>query len=156
MINSALTCEKLNKIKSHQLLHLLIQECAILQLFRVCSCQKQFKCDDFVMRIVRFYLESWQKGHDTSPSASLLLLSPRVRRRQRIPKMEELLMERDHERASFDSAQLDEKEKAKRKFYWKYRYPPTVKKLSTLCSDVLAKCVIDAKISNPFISFVVA
>lgn len=95
------------------------------------------------MRIVRFYLESWQKGHDTSPSASLLLLSPRVRRRQRIPKMEELV-ERDDQVSCADvdgCVQLDEKEKAKRKFYLKYRYPPTVKKLSTLCSDVLAKYV---------------
>lgn len=98
------------------------------------------------MRIVRFYLESWQKGHDTSPSSSLLLLSPRVRRRQRIPKMEEL-EERD-DQVSFvddddgeDTVQLDQKEKQKKKFYWKYRYPPTVKKLSTLCSDVLAKYV---------------
>lgn len=94
------------------------------------------------MRIVRFYLESWQKGHDTSPSASLLLLSPRVRRRQRIPKMEELAEREDQvSYGDADSVQLDEKEKAKRKFYWKYRYPPTVKKLSTLCSDVLAKHV---------------
>lgn len=95
------------------------------------------------MRIVRFYLESWQKGHDTSPSASLLLLSPRVRRRQRIPKMEELV-ERDDQVscADVDDLQVDEKEKkAKRKFYLRYRYPPTVKKLSTLCSDLLAKYV---------------
>lgn len=86
-----------------------------------------------MMRIVRFYLESWQKGHDTSPSSSLILLSPRIRRRQR-PKMEELV-----ERVS--CGDFDEKEKAKKKFYWKYRYPPTVKKLSTLCSDVIAKHV---------------
>jgi hypothetical protein len=33
------------------------------------------------------------------------------------------------------------KTKQKKKFYWKNRYPPTVKKLSVLCSDVLAKCV---------------
>lgn len=93
------------------------------------------------MRIVRFYLESWQKGHDTSPSASLLLLSPRVRRRQRIPKMEELI-ERDDQVSCADvDVQLDEKEKAKRKFYLRYRYPPTVKKLSTLCCDLLAKYV---------------
>lgn len=96
------------------------------------------------MRIVRFYLESWQNGHDTSPSASLILLSPRVRRRQRIPKMEELIEREDQvdcDDVEDDNVQLDEKEKAKRKFFWKYRYPPTVKKLSTLCSDVLVKNV---------------
>lgn len=97
------------------------------------------------MRIVRFFLESWQNGHDTSPSASLILLSPRVRRRQRIPKMEELMEREDQVGGDGDDEammmQLDEKEKAKRKFYWKYRYPPTVKKLTTLCSDVLAKYV---------------
>lgn len=87
-----------------------------------------------MMRIVRFYLESWQKGHDTSPSSSLILLSPRIRRRQR-PKMEEL---REH----VSCADFEEKEKARKKFYWKYRYPPTVKKLSTLCSDVIAKQVL--------------
>jgi hypothetical protein len=55
--------------------------------------------------------------------------------------MEELV-ERDDQVSCADvDVQLDEKEKAKRKFYWKYRYPPTVKKLSTLCSDVLAKNV---------------
>lgn len=88
------------------------------------------------MRIVRFFLESWQNGHDTSPSASLILLSPRVRRRQRIPKMDELIEPDDNQYEN-----VDEKEKAKRKFYWKYRYPPTVKKLSTLCSDFIAKYV---------------
>lgn len=96
------------------------------------------------MRIVRFYLESWQNGHDTSPSASLILLSPRVRRRQRIPKMEELIERDDQVECDDDeddNVQLDEKEKAKKKFFWKYRYPPTVKKLSTLCSDVLVKNV---------------
>lgn len=103
------------------------------------------------MRIVRFYLESWQKGGTPSPSASLQLLSPRIRRRQRIPKMEELEeREDDHfdvsPDASIDVTADDEivemkKEKKKNKFYWKYRYPPTVKKLSMLCSDILAKYV---------------
>ena len=108
------------------------------------------------MRIVRFYLESWQKGGTPSPSASLVLLSPRLRRRQRIPKMEEL---EEHENLDEDSSvdgkerladAINEIEKAKvknkkkkreYKFQWKSRYPPTVKKLSMLCSDVLAKYV---------------
>jgi hypothetical protein len=119
------------------------------------------------MRIVRFYLESWQKGSTPSPSASLLLLSPRLRRRQRIPKMEEL---EEYEQCTIDSSSNDgggdkdrietaaaavaatgafanERRRSKRKkqrnykFYWKSRYPPTVEKLSVLCSDVLAKHV---------------
>ena len=109
------------------------------------------------MRIVRFYLESWQKGGTPSPSASLALLSPRLRRRQRIPKMEEL---EEHKNLDDEDSSVDGKErladaineikkekvrckKKKReyKFKWKSRYPPTVKKLSMLCSDVLAKYV---------------
>lgn len=120
------------------------------------------------MRIVRFYLESWQKGSTPSPSASLYLLSPHIRRRQRIPKMEELEEQElcsnddDDDSASNDNDYCDDdkateiaaaivnekssKKMKKRdrnyKFYWKSRYPPTVKKLSVLCSDVLAKHVI--------------
>ena len=56
--------------------------------------------------------------------------------------MEELIERDDQvECDDVEDVQLDEKEKAKRKFFWKYRYPPTVKKLSTLCSDVLVKNV---------------
>lgn len=109
------------------------------------------------MRIVRFYLESWQKGGTPSPSASLALLSPRLRRRQRIPKMEEL---EEHKNLDEEDSSVDGKErlvdaineikmekvrckmkKREYKFQWKSRYPPTVKKLSMLCSDVLAKYV---------------
>lgn len=110
------------------------------------------------MRIVRFYLESWQKGSTPSPSASLLLLSPRLRRRQRIPKMEEL---EEYDQCTIDSSSNDDdkdrieaitgaladeraqkpKKSRNYKFHWKSRYPPTVKKLSVLCSDVLAKHV---------------
>lgn len=107
------------------------------------------------MRIVRFYLESWQKGGTPSPSASLQLLSPRLRRRQRIPKMEELEELENFDDESSDDVKKEEraiyeskKEKRKNvrknknyKFIWKSRYPPTVKKLSVICSDVLAKYV---------------
>lgn len=112
------------------------------------------------MRIVRFYLESWQKGGTPSPSASLQLLSPRIRRRQRIPKMEELEEHEnldDEDNSSVDDVKKEErlvdaiyeskkengrnKKKRNYKFMWKSRYPPTVKKLSVLCSDILAKYV---------------
>jgi hypothetical protein len=93
------------------------------------------------MRIVRFYLESWQKGGTPSPSQSLVLLSPRIKRRQRIPKMEELIEHDSNDDDNDGDCELTDKEKARRKFYLKYRYPPTVKKLSVLCSNVLANNV---------------
>ena len=88
------------------------------------------------MRIVRFYLEPWQKGGSPSPSQSLQFLSPRIKRRQRIPNMDDIVQ--------LDKLSDTEKEKklSERKKRLKYRYPQVVKKLSLICSDVLAKSVI--------------
>lgn len=91
------------------------------------------------MRIVRFYLEPWQKGGTPSPSASLILLSPRIKRRQRIPNMD------DKELDNLEKLSIDEREKKlteRRRFRLKFRYPQTVKKLSVICSDVLARNVL--------------
>ncbi len=89
------------------------------------------------MRIVRFYLEPWQKGGTPSPSPSLNLLSPHLKRRQRMPSMNA----KDLENWEKLSDEEREKKKADRQRRLRYRYPQTVKKLSRICSDVLAKNV---------------
>lgn len=94
------------------------------------------------MRIVRFYLEPWQKGGTPSPSPSLQLLSPRIKRRQRLPNMDG-----DTEVSSTLDKPSDKEDKEKKlsekkkSYRLRYRYPQTVKRLSQICSDVLAKSV---------------
>lgn len=91
------------------------------------------------MRIVRFHLEPWQRcGSITpspAPSPSIALLSPHVLRRQRPPSIEDF--------PSFDenseTLRLKVLKNIERKM--KNRYPQIVKKLSTLCSDMIAKHV---------------
>jgi hypothetical protein len=84
------------------------------------------------MRIVRFHLEPWQKGGTPSPSQSLNNLSPQIRRRQR------LVVTKPVEQIHKISMDKQEKGWKSRK---KYRYPPLVKKLSTICTDVLVENV---------------
>jgi hypothetical protein len=84
------------------------------------------------MRIVRFYLEPWQKGGTPSPSASLVLLSPNVKRRQRQTyAVEEKIVKMSNEKLM----------KERRKSRIRHRFKPTVKTLMSLCSDVLAQNV---------------
>jgi len=85
------------------------------------------------MRIVRFYLEPWQKGGTPSPSQSLYNLSPHIRRRQRLVVTNPI--------EQIPRKPMDKKDKGWRGRK-KYRYPPVVKKLSALCSDVLVENVI--------------
>jgi hypothetical protein len=93
------------------------------------------------MRIVRFYLEPWQKGGTPSPSASLLLLSPKIRRRQRL-----LLTSHDsinkglNEKLFYDHDEKDEERKKTRRRSWTLK---KVKSLSALCSDILVENVSD-------------
>lgn len=88
------------------------------------------------MRIVRFHLEPWQRGGSevSTPceSPSLLLVTASVHRRQRsvdindIPNVDGL-------------SEVERKKREKDKTKW--RYPQIVKRLSTLCSDVIASNV---------------
>lgn len=84
------------------------------------------------MRIVRFYLEPWQKGGTPSPSPSILILSPRLKRRQRYPPKSET--------ASTRKYTLTERELRFRRL--SRSGPQNIKRLSAICIDVLAKNVI--------------
>lgn len=91
------------------------------------------------MRIVRFHLEPWQRcGSITpspAPSPSVTILSPHVLRRQRPPSIEDFpSLEKNTETLRFKFL-VDKKRKMQN------RYPQIVKKLSTLCSDVIARLV---------------
>lgn len=82
------------------------------------------------MRIVRFYLEPWQKGGTPSPSPSILILSPRIKRRQRIPKCD------------LDKPKplgLTEREIRFRRL--SRSGPQSVKRLAAICIDFIAKNV---------------
>lgn len=82
------------------------------------------------MRIVRFYLEPWQKGGTPSPSPSILILSPRIKRRQRIPKC-------DLDKTP--KSTLSEREIRFRRL--SRSGPQAVKRLSAICIDFIAKNV---------------
>lgn len=85
------------------------------------------------MRIVRFYFEPWQKGGSPSPSPSILILSPRIKRRQRIPKSEATL-------SCSNGLNETEKERILRQKLRSRSIKP-VKRLTSICSDVLARNV---------------
>lgn len=104
------------------------------------------------MRIVRFHLEPWQKGGSiasglSSPSSvsPLPILSESVLRRQRAPSSDDLSNIDSHlfERRSH-SSNSRHSSCAKRKL------PQMVKRLSVLCSDVLAKNVIFYEVLSEF------
>lgn len=86
------------------------------------------------MRIVRFYFEPWQKGGSPSPSPSILILSPRIKRRQRIPKCADTTI------ASIKSLSETDKDKILRQKLRSRSIKP-VKRLTSICSDVLAQNV---------------
>lgn len=90
------------------------------------------------MRIVRFHLEPWQRcGSITpspAPSPSIAVLSPHVLRRQRPPSIEDFPSLAEQTETLRLKALRDQERKMKN------RYPQSVKKLTTLCSDVLVKC----------------
>lgn len=86
------------------------------------------------MRLVRFHLEPWQKGGSdvtVTPCASPLPLSNRVHRRQRSADDAFVL--------SANNADLSEtREKRRRAKQIRWRYPPVIKRLAMMCSDVIA------------------
>lgn len=91
------------------------------------------------MRIVRFHLEPWQRGSgcgsvtpSPAQSPSLALLSPHVLRRQRPASLEDL-----DELFAQQSPLQQQQLLLRRQHRLKCRYPQVVKRLSTLCSDVM-------------------
>jgi hypothetical protein len=96
------------------------------------------------MRVVRFYLEPWQKGGTPSPSASLLLLSPKIRRRQRMLAMLNESIDKDILRRVASDFKDDEKKKTRRRSLTLRK----VKTLASLCGDVLVENVSDLVIEN--------
>lgn len=91
------------------------------------------------MRIVRFHLEPWQRCGSVTPSPahspSIGILSPHVLRRQRPPSIEDFPSSEEN----IETLRLKLINYKKRKM--QNRYPQIVKKLSMLCSDVMAKLV---------------
>lgn len=86
------------------------------------------------MRIVRFHLEPWQKGGSEisvrSTESPTLIIPSSVARRQRPPSVDDIL--------SIDITLFETRQ---RKQWPKWRYPNMVKKLSTICCDVLVNYV---------------
>lgn len=87
------------------------------------------------MRIVRFFLEPGQKGGSeisslSSVSPSFPILSPSVQRRQRSSSLDDL-SNIDTSLFTLKTARLNQKRKL----------PQMIKKLSMLCSDVIAENV---------------
>lgn len=93
------------------------------------------------MRIVRFHLEPWQKGGsvESTPSPSLsgtiLVLSPKVLRRQRPPDVEECVNLGQCSKPNT----LERKRRLSDRI--RCRYPKTVKRLASICGDIIAKYV---------------
>lgn len=96
------------------------------------------------MRVVRFYLEPWQKGGTPSPSASLLLLSPKIRRRQRLFPMSDESTNKSVLRKLSCGDKDEERKKTRRRSLTLKK----VKSLSSLCSDVLVENVSDCIINH--------
>lgn len=97
------------------------------------------------MRIVRFHLEPWQKGGSvasglSSPSSasSLPMLSESVLRRQRCPSLDDLS---NIDTALFERRSTSHSSNSRSSSYSKRKVPQMVKRLTTMCSDVLARNV---------------
>lgn len=93
------------------------------------------------MRLVRFHLEPWQKGGSdftVTPCASPLPLA--VHRRQRSADVS-TLAEVDDVGDVDDPDRAERRRKRKQAKVWRWRYPQVVKRLSTMCSDVIARNV---------------
>lgn len=99
------------------------------------------------MRLVRFHLEPWQKGGSVasspshtptpnlivvSPNTSLLILNPAQLNRQRPPDVNDI--------PNIEKIPREVREKRLQKRL-KHRYPKMVQRLSSICSDVLARHV---------------
>lgn len=100
------------------------------------------------MRIVRFHLEPWQKGGSefSTPCASpcsLLIVSSAVHRRQRSCDIGEdiLLNIAGGINAPTNASTLIQRKIRER---LKRRYPQMVKRLTTICSDVIAKYAVSS------------
>lgn len=104
------------------------------------------------MRIVRFHLEPWQRGgsiasgHSSSQSSmsSLPMLSGSVLRRQRCPSLDDLsnIDTNLFERRTSTSISISHSSNSRHSTYTKRKIPQVVKRLSVLCSDVLARSVL--------------
>lgn len=92
------------------------------------------------MRIVRFHLEPWQRNGSLTPSPapspSLIISSPLILRRQRTPNLDVCQNCYNKEKRSLKMLIVNRPERKLRK-----RYPMFVKKLSILCSDMIARNV---------------
>lgn len=86
------------------------------------------------MRIVRFYFEPWQRGGSeiSSPSSASSLPFLSVQRRQRMPSFDDL--------SSIDTALFEKKSSHFGQSNTR-KIPQMVKRLSVLCSDVIASNV---------------
>lgn len=90
------------------------------------------------MRIVRFHFEPWQKGASVtttpsaSPTVSLLVLSPKIQRRQRTAEIDDI--------PNIDKIPKEIRDKQLRDRL-KYRYPKMVERLASICGDVIAQNV---------------
>lgn len=97
------------------------------------------------MRLVRFHLEPWQKGGSdftVTPCASPLPLQPAAHRRQRSADLSVALSaDGDDGAPSADPEVVALREQRKRAKVWRWRYPQVVKRLATMCSDVIARNV---------------
>ncbi|GAB0087709.1 unconventional myosin-XV [Sergentomyia squamirostris] len=96
---------------------------------------KSDQCVWFVMRIVRFHLEPWQKGGSVTStpcsSPALSLLTPVLSRRQRRANIDDIPCI-DH--------LTDEEIRARRlRERLRHRYPQVVRRLVSLCSDIIAE-----------------
>lgn len=95
------------------------------------------------MRLVRFHLEPWQKGGSdftVTPCASPLPLAPAVHRRQRSADLSVVLSDDDGSNCA-DPELIAQRQQRKRAKVWRWRYPQVVKRLATMCSDVIARNV---------------
>lgn len=105
---------------------------------------------------MRFHLEPWQKGGSTasgfsSPSSmsSLMPLSNSVLRRQRAPSDDEL--------SNIDTNLFEKRSQSstsRHSSYSKRRMTRTVKRLTVLCSDILARNVIHVDLLFHLLVFV--
>lgn len=112
------------------------------------------------MRLVRFHLEPWQKGGSVasspshtptpnlivvSPNTSLLVLNPSQLNRQRPPDINDI--------QNIEKIPREVREKRLQKRL-KHRYPKMVQRLSSICSDVLARHVFSPSLSLSLLSLI--
>lgn len=122
-----------------------IPKCAKIQISQQQKKKPTTKTNYGSMRIVRFHLEPWQKGGSirsgfSSPSSvsSLPILSDSVLRRQRCPSSDDLS---NIDTNLFERRSTSHSSNSRHSSYSKRKLPQMVKRLTVLCSDVLARNV---------------